>query len=108
MLNGLHLTDTGFKLILSYKACFTKRLNAAIFKSELYSDIMPYNVENVLKYNTVKLDPDFITVYYFISTLYLFSFFCSKVQSGLVLIIGLPSVKLVFLLLGFVAFLYKQ
>lgn len=60
MVKGLHVTDTGFKLILSYKACFTKGVNADIFKSELYSGVQPYNVESIYKCNVLKLDPNYV------------------------------------------------
>jgi hypothetical protein len=58
MNKDLHLTKEGFRTILSYKANFTKKLDALVLKSDLYSDIIPSGVKiNWDNINNIKLDP---------------------------------------------------
>lgn len=57
----LHLSKEGFRTILSYKASLTKKLDALVFKSDLYSDIVPFEVNiDWLTINSTRLYPDYI------------------------------------------------
>lgn len=60
MFEKLHLTDRGFIELLTYKASFTKKLDAEIFNNKFYSDIVPFNVNNIMKNSNVTLDPNYI------------------------------------------------
>ena len=56
----LHWTDKGFIELLTYKASFTKKLDADVFNPKTYSDIVPFNVNNIVKNSNVTLDPNYI------------------------------------------------
>jgi len=56
----LHLTANGFELILSYKASFTKKLNASVFTSDPYNSIKPFDIKNIVKSDKMKLDPNYV------------------------------------------------
>jgi hypothetical protein len=57
---GSHLTKEGFELILSYKASFTKKSDALVFKNSLYSNIVPFKLGTYIVDNSIKLDPNYI------------------------------------------------
>lgn len=58
---NLHLTKKGFRTILYYKASFTKKLEASVFKYDLYSDIVPWKVKiDWNNINSTKLYPNYI------------------------------------------------
>lgn len=58
--NKLHLTDSGFKELLTYKAAFTKKLGTEIFNNKLYNDIIPFDANRLLKSDNIALDPNYI------------------------------------------------
>jgi len=58
--NKSHLIDSGFNELLTYKAAFTKKLGAEIFNNKLYKDIIPFDVEPLLKRNNAILDANYI------------------------------------------------
>lgn len=60
MHDKLHFTDKGFRELLTYKASFTKKLGAEIFNNKLYDNIVPFNVNNIMKNNNETLDPNYI------------------------------------------------
>lgn len=66
MSKKLHLTIPGYREVLSYKAASKKGLEANVFKLGLFSDIIPFNVEGILKESTrspseTKLEPDYVS-----------------------------------------------
>lgn len=58
--NKLHLTESGFNELLTYKASFSKKLDAEIFSHKLYNNIIPFDVKNILLKNDKALDPNYI------------------------------------------------
>ena len=58
--NKSHLTEKGFSVLLTYKAAFTKKLGAEIFNNKLYKNIIPFDVECLVKSDNVSLDPNYI------------------------------------------------
>ena len=48
------------KVILSYKAALKKGLDATIFKHEEFSDIIPFDITNIVINDEFKLDPNYI------------------------------------------------
>lgn len=60
MSNKSHLTSNGIRVLLKYKAAFTKKLDAELFNNKLHSDTVPSDVDNILKESNVTLDPNYI------------------------------------------------
>lgn len=60
MSKKIHLTEQGFKKLLTYKASFNKKLNAEIFNNQHYKNVIAYNVENIIKTNVLTLDSNYI------------------------------------------------
>ena len=56
----LHLTESGFKLPLTYKAAFTKKLDAEVFNNYLYSDVVPFDVSSIIQENEIKLNLHYV------------------------------------------------
>lgn len=60
MVKREHLTLSGFREVLAYKAAAKKGLEAKIFSSDLFKDIIPHNVENVfLPDSQTILEPEY-------------------------------------------------
>ena len=56
----LHLTEEGFTKLLTYKASFSKKLDAEVFNNKLYSNLVPFLVNNNMRKSNVDLDPNYI------------------------------------------------
>lgn len=59
--NNGHLTLSGYREVLSYKAALKKGLNASIFKVKCFSDIIPFDVSSIIIKNDLKLDPNYVS-----------------------------------------------
>ena len=60
MENKNHVTLDGYREVLSYKAALRKGLEAAIFKTKEFADIIPFDTSNVVINGDSKLDPHYI------------------------------------------------
>jgi hypothetical protein len=73
-----HITLSGFKDLLAYKAALKKGLSAKIFQSELFSDIKPFNTEGIFVKKESALEPEYISGFVAADG----SFFISKPATG--------------------------
>lgn len=55
-----HLSLEGYTKLLSFKAALKKGMGASIFKSELFSSVVPYSTEGIFQPEDTKLAPEFI------------------------------------------------
>ena len=55
-----HLSLEGYIKLLSFKAAFKKGMEASIFKSELFSSVVPFATEGIFQPEDTELAPEFI------------------------------------------------
>lgn len=55
-----HLSMEGYIKLLSFKAAFKKGMEASIFKSELFSSVVPHPTKGIFQSEDTKLAPEFI------------------------------------------------
>lgn len=58
--NKLHLTDSGFNELLTYKASFSKKSHAEIFNHRLFNNTIFFDIKDIQIKSDDLLDPNYI------------------------------------------------